>query len=520
MYSAPMQWPWFAIAFALYPLLHIAAANPGQVEASSLAVVAGATIVISGLLLLLLRAVLGTWIRAALGTAWFVILFFAYGPLNAWLGGLGGVPEETLDTTTNWSDGKLQLIQSAVWVLLLLLGWLMLRRFKGSGGRLASALNLASVLLLAFAFLQWISGAQREETIAPRETEAVAVTGARPDIYFIVLDGYSRADVLEQYYGFDNAPFLDGLRRRGFQVSDDSYSNYNWTFLSLAATLNMDFVQDLMGKALDPASGDREFVYRLLRDNRAAAFLRARGYRFVHLQSTWGGTGSNPYADEFRPCGGGVFRDDFLLAIAEGSWLRALGTSASMDLAQCHLQNFETLAGLAAAPGPKFVLAHFLPPHHPYLFDRDGKVLRSATLSNQFEFQKQLWEKREGYIDQLLFVNSRIGQVIDRLIAESATPPIILLQSDHGPNLRRGLNATEHHRVRLSNLNAVLLPGAPPDLMPADATPVNLFRRVFNQYFDAGLPLLPDRHFVSQFGQPYRFVEVDRNGKRLEAAAD
>jgi hypothetical protein len=56
--------------------------------------------------------------------------------------------------------------------------------------------------------------------------------------------------------------------------------------------------------------------------------------------------------------------------------------------------------------------------------------------------------------------------------------------------------------------------------MPADATPVNLFRRVFNHYFDAGLPLRPDRHFVSQFGQPYRFIEVDENGARLEAAAD
>ena len=520
MYSPPMQWPWFAIAFALYPLLHIAAANPGQVEAPSLALVAGATLVIAAVLLLLLRAALGTWLRAALGVTWFVLLFFTYGPLNAWLGGLGGVPEETLDTTTGWSDGRLQLVHSAVWALLLLLGWVMLRRLQGDGGRLPGALNLASLLLFGFALVQWLAGAGREQSLAPQETETVAFAGPRPDIYFIVLDGYSRADVLTQYYGFDNTPFLDGLRRRGFQVSDGSRSNYNWTFLSLAATLNMDFIQDLMGKALDPASGDREFVYRLLRDNRAAAFLRARGYRFIHLQSTWGGTGSNPYADEFLPCGGGVFRDDYLLAIAEGSWLRALGTSASMDIARCHLHNFDTLEALAQAPGPKFVVAHFLPPHHPYLFDRAGKVLRNASLSNQFEFQKELWEKRGLYIDQLMFVNARIAQVFDRVIAGSAVPPIILLQSDHGPSLRRGLTAAEHHSARLANLSAVRLPGAPPDLMPADATPVNLFPRVFNHYFDAGLPLRPDRRFVSQFIQPYRFVEVDRNGRRLEAAAN
>ena len=46
-----------------------------------------------------------------------------------------------------------------------------------------------------------------------------------PDIYFIVLDGYARADVLAKYYGFDNGPFIGGLRQRGFQVSEASRSN-------------------------------------------------------------------------------------------------------------------------------------------------------------------------------------------------------------------------------------------------------------------------------------------------------
>ena len=191
-----------------------------------------------------------------------------------------------------------------------------------------------------------------------------------------------------------------------------------------------------------------------------------------------------------------------------------------MDLAACHLRNFETLAALAREPGPKFVFAHFVPPHHPYLFDSKGNVLRNANLSNQFEFQKQLWEDRAGYVGQLQFMNSRIGAVIDRLIADSARPPIILLQSDHGTNLRRGLRTEEHYRIRLANLNAVFLPGAPPDLMPENPTAVNLFRIVLDNYFDAGLPLLPDRHFVSPFLQPFNFAEVDSNGVRLERAAD
>jgi hypothetical protein len=514
-----MQWPWFAIAFALYPILHIAASNPGQVEAPALVLAVAATLVASSALLVALRPLLGNWIRAGLGTTWFVALFFAYGPLNAWMTGMGGEPDEQVMTTA-WTGERLQVIHSLLWVLLLVFGWILLRRLRATPGRLPAALNLMSGLLLALALFHWLASADRRGNAAKEQAASVAVPENRPDIYFILLDGYVRADVLDLHYGYDNSPFLAGLEHRGFQVAAASESNYNWTFLSLASTLNMDFIQPLMGETFDSRGSDREFVYRLLRDNRAAAFLRARGYRFIQLQSTWGGTGGNPYADEFLPCGGGLFRDDFLLAIWEASWLRAFGSSATMDLADCHLRNFETLAALAGEPGPKFVFAHFVPPHHPYLFDRLGNVLRNANLSNQFEFQKQLWEDRDAYVEQLRFVNSRIETMLDRLISDSAQTPIILLQSDHGTNLRRGLRTEEHYRIRLANLNAVLLPGAPSDLMPENATAVNLFRIVFDRYFDARLPLLPDRHFVSPFQQPYNFTEVDSNGMRLEAAAD
>ncbi|MGH9577390.1 MAG: sulfatase-like hydrolase/transferase, partial [Terriglobales bacterium] len=262
-------------------------------------------------------------------------------------------------------------------------------------------------------------------------------------------------------------------------------------------------------------SMDREATYKLLRDNRAADFLRAHGYRYVQLQSTWGGTGTNPYADEFIPCHAGLFQSEYLRAIADASWLRALNARASMDVATCHLHNLDTLAEQGKKPGPKFVFAHFVPPHHPYLFDREGHVLRRANLSDQFEFQKRLWEQRPPYLDQLIYMNGRITAVIDRLIADSARPPIIILQSDHGPNLHDGLPVEEQRRIRMSNFAACLLPGAPASLMPDDSTPVNQFRRIFNQYFDAGLPMLPDRYYYSAFLKPFEFVEVDTQGVKL-----
>ncbi|MBF8293453.1 MAG: NADH-ubiquinone oxidoreductase chain 6, partial [Steroidobacteraceae bacterium] len=376
-----------------------------------------------------------------------------------------------------------------------------------------------------FLAMQWgvhqFGGKPAESEPAPGAAPAasVQVPANTPDIYYIILDGYARADTLAKYYDYDNGPFLDGLRARGFQVSQASHSNYYWTFLSLASSLNFEYMQPMLGVAQDPESTDRNATYQLLRDNRAAAFLRARGYRFAQLQSTWGGTGTNPFADDFIPCHSGLFESEYLRAIADASWLRALNARASMDVANCHLHNLETLADLARRPGPKFVFAHFVPPHHPYLFDREGHVLRRANLSDQFEFQKKLWEQREPYRDQLIYMNDRITAVVDRLLAESGRPPIIILQSDHGPNLRTGLPLPEQRRIRMSNFAAFHLPGAPTGLMPDDETPVNQFRRIFNHYFSAGLPLLPDRYFASTYLRPYEFVEVDTQGVQLASPA-
>lgn len=521
MKGVPQRLPWFAIAFALYPLLYIAAANPGQVEASSLALGLVIAVAASVVLTVALRFFLGDWTRAGLGAAWFAVLFFAYGPLNAVLGSPTGDPDREVLSST-WLDENLHLVQTTIWFLLLALVWFRLRQMDHPPAKLASALNVVAVALLAMALLQWTVTGDADDPGESSGSHPAAVTAApdAPDFYLIVLDGYARADVLAEHYAYDNEPFIRGLEQRGFQVAEAGRSNYNWTFLSLASTLNMDYLPPLLGEALDPYGTDREMTYRLLRDNRVAEFLRARGYRYVHLQSTWGGTGSNPFADEFLKCGKGLMRDDFLLAVEEASWLRVFGAQATFDLASCHLQNFETLAGLAKQPGPKLVVAHFVPPHHPYLFDREGRVLRHANLSNQFEFQKRLWEDRAAYVDQLVFVSRKVLQTIDRIIAESRHPPVILLISDHGPNIRTGLSTAEHHRVRLANLSAVRLPGAAEAVIPEDLSSVNLFRHVLSQVFAADLPRLPDRHFISSFQQPFRFVEVGADGSRIESGGD
>jgi hypothetical protein len=321
--------------------------------------------------------------------------------------------------------------------------------------------------------------------------EAISTLGYDPDVYVIILDGYARADALEAYYEFDNSDFLNALNERGFQVAERSSANYSWTHLSLASILNLRYLEPS-----ELGSSGRGLLYERIRENALGRFFQERGYEWIHIQSTWGATLRNDRADVQIPCHKTITGNEFYGAIIAMSWLRALHSRVNAGLAECHLANFAALASSGAMDGPKFVFAHFIPPHHPYLFDRDGNVRQDATLSNQFNFQRMLWEERDLYLDQLIFMNRKVIEAIDRILVASTREPLIVIHSDHGPFISDGLSREEHIETRLANFAAFRTPGGT-SFVPEDVSAVNYWRYILNRYFGAGLAILPDKHFHS-----------------------
>ncbi len=516
-----LQWPWYPYVVAIYPLWYVYLRNLGQAQLSSVLAATLVMLVVTALLSFSIGKLARSRILGALVTCILLGAFYSYGALHDGLvrfSRRASLPSTLKPVVDGLTDHLLLSLVLALAVAAVLV--LVIRRVSRQSTRLTSACNFAAMVLGALLLVRVVTGAWQYEQVTSAIRRApdipgksVSVLGYNPDIYYIVLDGYARADVLDKYYGFDDTEFIDALRERRFTVSDASRTNYYWTFISLASSLNFAYLQDFAAPIIDDprmSSGRVAFgaVSTLIQGNRAADFLRKRGYRFVHLNSSSPETVRNPFADEQVGCKGRMFDDEYFRAVAEVSWLQALGSLAASDLAECHQERLRALGDQARRPGPKFVFAHFLPPHHPYLFDRHGNVLKRVTLSNQFDFQARLWENKQAYIGQLRYVNATMLQVIDRILAESERPPVIILASDHGPNLREGLSPSEAVNLRLANFAAYLLPGELPAAIPADAGPVNQFRYIFNLYFDAGLPILPDRSFYSEFRSPLKFREV------------
>jgi hypothetical protein len=441
--------------------------------------------------------------RAALVTSVLVILFFTYGQAY----GLLYVRAPTVTPL------MLHLILTELFLALLLLAHIWFRRLKDLTQATFGAHVMGGLLVLMALTPILASAAQTGKDRPSPERSAVAL-GAdtaphkAPDVFLIVLDGYGRQDILKERYGFANEAMVDSLNALGFQVSQHSRSNYAWTHLSLASLLNMRYLDDLALRRHDGEISTASTAH-LIRENEVVRFFRSRGYRYIHFNSTWGATHTNPFADDEVRCSGTLFEAEAYRAIIESSWLRVLDFAVASDLAKCHLSQFEQLAEAATRQSPKFVFAHFIPPHHPYLFDREGRVLRRATIANQMQFQENLWADRDGYLEQLRFVNDRVLHVVGRILAESEEAPIIVLLSDHGPQLP-GTDRYTFLNARFANFSAFHLPGNIDNAggIPDDITAVNVFRTVLTQHFGLKLPMLDDRQFYSTYEKPYRFIDI------------
>ena len=134
----------------------------------------------------------------------------------------------------------------------------------------------------------------------------------------------------------------------------------------------MGYVTRDSGRHFRLGSRNREVAYERIRNNAVAQTLRSAGYRFVQLQSTWGATLSNDYADTLVSCDDGLLAIEFFRTLAEASWLRVFTAHASTTLAECHMNNFQ-LPTSRPSPARNSFLAR-RPPAAPSLPIRSAKV--------------------------------------------------------------------------------------------------------------------------------------------------
>lgn len=363
----------------------------------------------------------------------------------------------------------------------------------------------------------------------PRSRQPMVLTDSispRPDIYFLVLDGYSGAESLFRVYGFDDTPFLDSLRARGFRIPEQLKSNYILTFLSVGSMLNREY-EDSIARASAPRYQDLRAAFAELEFNRTVRDLKSAGYRFVYFGSSYPRMAGNGLADNDdgrKPAAG------YLASVWLSTSVIAPLYSTYCAHARCEPQRapFRTekaadtqaeigrLASEIISPGPKFVYAHLLLPHEPYRFGPACEPRQPRwTEGNHPERDTVLTRL---YLDQVRCTNRLMLRLVGTIQAVSPDA-VILLQADHGngrfhlgqpPPLADAEPA--QIKERFDPFAAYAGPGSLPDSLAAQTSLVNIFRTAFRVLWGVNEPSLPDRHYWSTWKQPLAFTEVPADG--------
>ena len=476
--------PIYPVVCALFPVLALAAYNIDEISLEVVLRPLAVALIVSLGLLGLAKLVLRDWHRAALFTFIIVVFFFIYGHIYNLL-------EDVTFAAVSIFRHRTLLPFLGI-ILLALLFWIAIRLKRPTA--FTYWLNLLSIYLLIFPlgkitlnlFEQWSA----DRTVSVSAAQAAAGED-QPDIYYIILDAYGRADVLQRLLGYDNSEFLDALRQRGFYVAGCSQSNYAYTDFSVTSSLNYDYLD-----ALD-VNNSRSGRIALLKHGAVRSFLEANGYQTVAFPTGWSFTewqDADLYLDFDRPV---TTLTEFETLILNTTMARAVSDSVSVDTGEASHKDLRRLRVLSLLEKIKqlpdldenlFVFAHIVVPHLPYTFAPDGGVPEYEGKSATYE------ETGNAYVGQVQFINREILQVVDALIENSDVPPVIIIQGDHGPLP----DLAEDSAERLPILNAYYLPGVQAeDILYPSISPVNSFRVVLNSYFGQDLPLLEDKSYFA-----------------------
>lgn len=514
--------PLIVLLLAVYAPLTLWAANITQAPGYAASRALVFNLALGVLALLAGWALTRSPVKGSLLAAFFLLLFITYGHFYDLIEGL---------SLAGLAVGRHRFL-FPLWLALLAVGTLMILRAKKIAPTLIHTLLTVSGFLTLWALaqvgLQGLSGGWAALGILPRQPQpaqaaAAAAPGDAPDIYYILIDAYSRPDYLRENLNLDVSPFIDELKAIGFSVAECAASNYAHTWLAIPSVLNMEYLEPLgmkIEKQPKQSVFNQSSVY--IKDNRLMQYLGERGYRSYTFDTVY------PWLD--IPDSTVFYSFDDAVPVMNRTttlnfyhlYLRTTLLRPLVEMQEQSPEKFETrfpqLAGLiepnpleknrsyqiyrsslfmleelpriAAQPGPKFIYAHILAAHQPYVFNPDGSFHVPSTER----------ETDEGYKDQIVYLNTRLPAMLRQIIANSPRPPVIILQSDHG-------FPPDDQKIKI--LDAFYLPGGDPGAVYPSISAVNTFRVVLDQYFNAGLGLLEDRSYRLISDSPHRLKTVE-----------
>lgn len=479
------------ILLGLYPVLALYAFNRNETVTSAIQLALLTSLLVTLIVLALFLLIFRSWQRAAAPASFALLLLYSYG--------------HVYDLAQNIRlfgqvIGRDRFLVP-VWILLFLVGIILLS--KSRRPVLNTTLNTVSLFLVAFVIVQialpivQFANTKASASEEPPLASDSPVDSVQRDVYYILVDAYSRQDLLQEKLDLDISSFISELQNLGFYIPACAQSNYDTTLNSLTTTLNMNYLEAIGLTYLD----DKAKYEPHIQQNPVMERFKDLGYRLATFKSLYRMLdlpNSTYYYDYFedasslnspasinfqylflkttflRPLVAFLERNqDITVPSYLAAWLPIGNTRDSREYRQYQQSVFalDSLKKTPDLPGKKFVYAHLYITHQPYVFNTDGS------------FHPSLPQEEDAYVDQVIYANTALLEIVRAILAKSDPEPIIVLQSDH--SYFEGAD-----RVKI--LNAYYFPDGKSNALYKTITPVNTFRVIFNAYFGSDYHLLPD----------------------------
>jgi hypothetical protein len=322
-----------------------------------------------------------------------------------------------------------------------------------------------------------------------------------PNVYFLLLDAYSGEIILNEDYGFDNSKFYNQLEERGFFVQRGSFSSYPNTALALPSILNMNYL-DFISQLPEKKYNDLRIVHELWNQNKVMQVFKSAGYEIYSFHG-------NDFSSDLitkELCGYSLNLSPELTYALTNYYIpisnirEKLFEQVHYDTVLCILdttKNFEN-----PTTNPFYMHMHVILPHQPFVFDSEGNKVKNHGSTTRFDV-----ELKEQYLQQTIFTNKKIIEIVDS-IQQRNSNDVIIIMSDHGG--RFGVNWTEPSEMDyfrgLNNLFAVSFPEKESQI-PTSISAVNTFRVFFNTYFNTNYTILDEKMFWYSPEMP--FIQKD-----------
>ena len=328
----------------------------------------------------------------------------------------------------------------------------------------------------------------------------------KPDIFFIVLDGYTSSACLQEEFAFSNR-FIDSLlTANNFFISTGSKSNYNVTPFSLSSTLDMNYLKPGLEKAEGQDKLFRQAI-ETLKNNDLVRFFENENYQLKNFGCFDFKNAPTPLKPYFgRELYYRIIDDQTLYSrvMRDIGWnftTRNIFTGAFKvpesftKSKEYHIYrnqyNWEKLLDeiQRRSDSPRFVYAHLMLPHEPFYLDKNGKrVSDTALILNGLNL-------KDAYLEQLIYTNKLLAELIPLVSDDASHQRVVIIQGDHGFRDYEFANSKEKEFM---NLNAYYFSDHNYSMLYNSISPVNSFRVVLNKYFCQSFPLLKDSSIYFQ----------------------